>query len=178
MQIETERLTLMACGFEELDQFVSDRSGLATRLGVTIPNDFPVFPEGIDWWRTRMQNESVALGWAIWFVIRKEDRILIGDGGFKGPPNEVGEGEIGYALVENARGSGLGKELARALSDWAFKHPDVTAVLAETLVDGAASIGVLKSLGMTQVGTYDDPDEGTILQWRVDRAAYTARSKS
>jgi RimJ/RimL family protein N-acetyltransferase len=178
MQVETERLMLVSLGIEKLDQFANDRAELATVLMVTIPDDFPVFPEGIDWWRTRLRKEPVAPGWAIWFVIRKEDRVLVDDCGFKGPPNEVGEVEIGYALVENARGVGFGKELARTLTDWAFEHPEVVAVLAETLVDGAASIGVLKSLGMTQVGTYDDPDEGTILQWRVDRAAYTTRSNS
>jgi RimJ/RimL family protein N-acetyltransferase len=176
MQIETKRLTLIACEREDLEQFANDRAGLATRLGVTIPYDFPVFPEGIDWWRTRLKDERVALGWTIWFIIRKEDRILIGDCGFKGPPNEAGEVEIGYALVEMARGAGLGKEFARALTDWAFEHPEVAAVLAETLVDGVASIGVLKSLGMRETGTYDDPDEGTIRQWRVDRAAYATRS--
>ncbi|MGH2549933.1 MAG: hypothetical protein ACRDHN_11110, partial [Thermomicrobiales bacterium] len=74
MRIETERLVLIACSLEDLDQLASDRAGLATRLGITIPDDFPVFPEGIDWWRSRMRNESVGLGWAIWFVIRKHDR--------------------------------------------------------------------------------------------------------
>lgn len=178
MQIETGRLTLVACGLEELDQFVSERSGFAERFGITIPDDFPVFPEGIDWWRLRFRNETVSLGWAMWFVIRKLDRVLVGDCGFKGPPDGVGEVEIGYALVESARGVGLGKELARALTSWAFEHLDVSAVRAETLVGGAASIGVLKSLGMINTGTYEDPDEGTILQWRVDRATYMTRSTS
>jgi RimJ/RimL family protein N-acetyltransferase len=169
MRIETERLELWACDLRDLDQLAEDRVGLERRLDVVIPDDFPVFPEGIDWWRTRMRSEPDVVGWAIWLIIRKSDRVVIGDGGFKGPPNGAGEVEIGYALVEAARGNGLGKEFARKLTDWAFAHEEVAAVLAETLVDGYASIGVLKSLGMNQIGQYEDPDEGAILQWRVDR---------
>ena len=176
MSIETDRLLLIACGPSELDQFAHEPEHLATRLDVSFPADFPVFPEGIAWWRARMKTEPDVIGWAIWFVIRKADRIVIGDGGFKGPPNDEGVVEIGYALVEAARGQGYGKEFARRLVDWAFGHPEVNAVTAETLSDGFASMAVLRSLGMAQTGSYVDPEEGDILQWRVDRAGYAARS--
>jgi len=177
MRIETSRLELHSCDLADLDQLVEDRAGFARRMQVEIPEDFPVFPEGLDWWRGRLRNGEEANGWAIWIVIRKADRVLIGDCGFKGAPNEQHEVEIGYALIEHARGAGMGKELARGLVDWAFAHDELIAVRAETLVDGHASMGVLRSLGMQQVGKYVDPDEGEIVQWRVDRDGYFAQPR-
>ncbi len=52
---------------------------------------------------------------------------------------------------------------------WAFGHPQVTAVAAETLKEGFDSIGVLARVGMRQVGTAHDPDEGEVLRWMVRR---------
>lgn len=176
MNIATDRLLLIACGPDELEQFAHEPDRLATRLDVSFPADFPVFPEGLAWWRERMKAEPDVGGWAVWFIVRKADRVVIGDGGFKGPPDNEGVVEIGYALVEAARGQGYGKEFARGLVDWAFAHPEVSAVVAETLSDGFASMAVLRSLGMAQTGSYVDPEEGDILRWRVDRAGYPERS--
>ncbi len=172
MRIETPRLALHACNLADLEQLIDDRAGFARRMRVEIPDDFPVFREGLDWWRRRLRAGDEVGGWGIWIVIRKADRVVVGDCGFKGSPNDQHEVEIGYALIEQARGAGMGKELARGLVDWAFAHDELIAVRAETLVDGYASMGVLRSLGMQQVGEYTDPDEGEIVQWRVDRAGY------
>jgi RimJ/RimL family protein N-acetyltransferase len=176
MTIETARLRLLACDPELLEAFAADRRALGERLGVRFSDDFPVFPEGIDWWRRRLKTETVDPGWTIWFAIRNEDHLVIGDGGFKGAPDGDGVVEVGYALVEAARGQGYGTEFVRALTTWAFSHPEVTAVTAETLTDNAASIALLRSLGMEEAGSYEDPDEGMLLRWRLDRAGWTARS--
>jgi RimJ/RimL family protein N-acetyltransferase len=176
MTIETARLRLIACDLDLLDAYAADRRALGERLGVRFPDDFPVFPEGIAWWRQRLRSESVDPGWTIWFAIRVEDGLVIGDGGFKGAPDGDGVVETGYALVEQARGQGYGSEFVRALIGWAFAHPEVTAVTAETLPDNVASIGLLRSLGMEPTGSYEDANEGTVLRWRLDRAAWTARS--
>ena len=49
---------------------------------------------------------------------------------------------------------------------------EVTIVQAHTLLDGTASIRVLEKLGMKLVGTAHDPDEGEVLQWRMEREDY------
>ena len=89
---------------------------------------------------------------------------MAGDGGFKDRPDESNEVEIGYALVPEYRGRGLATEAARGLVRWAFSHPEVAAVRAETLRDGHASIGVLEKLGMRFAGATD-----RVLRWRLER---------
>ena len=49
-----------------------------------------------------------------WFVL--EDGVVVGDAGTHGPPNENGDVEIGYGLVEAARGRGLSFEFVPALA--------------------------------------------------------------
>jgi hypothetical protein len=47
---------------------------------------------------------------------------------------------------------------------WAFSHPNVAAVMAETLPNDHGSIRVLEKLGMRFVGATDE-----VLRWRLDR---------
>jgi RimJ/RimL family protein N-acetyltransferase len=98
--------------------------------------------------------------------------VLIGEGGFKGKPEEEGVVEIGYALVPEYRRRGFATEAARGLTDYAFSHPEVKIVQAHTLTDGTASINVLKKLGMKFISTAHDPDEGEVLRWRTERKDY------
>jgi ribosomal-protein-alanine N-acetyltransferase len=72
--------------------------------------------------------------------------------------------EIGYAIVPEYRGRGIATEAAGGLVGWAFSHPEVTAVKAETLPDGHASIRVLEKLGMKFAGATEK-----VLRWRLDR---------
>ena len=111
-----------------------------------------------------LRSAPPAVGWWSYLFVHTDDRTLAGDGGFKGRPNGAGEVEIGYALVPEYRDRGLATEAARGLVRWAFSHPEVAAVRAETLPDGHASIRVLEKLGMRFAGA----TEG-VLRWRLER---------
>jgi RimJ/RimL family protein N-acetyltransferase len=82
--------------------------------------------------------------------------VLVGGGGFTGPP-EDGRVEIGYHVRETSRRRGYAAEAVRALLDWAFAHIEVREVIAETVADNRASMGLLKKLGFTQVGGGSQP---------------------
>jgi RimJ/RimL family protein N-acetyltransferase len=172
--IETQRLTLIPCSLEHLETFLRDPAALAAQLDVTIPADFPVFPGGFEYWVERLRANPTAPGWNEWLFVDRASRIVIGDGGFKGPPTAAGEVELGYALVAAYRGQGLATEAATALIAWAFGHPEVTAVLAETLASGRESMRVLAKLGMRSVETREDPEDGPLILWRLARADYAA----
>ncbi len=67
-------------------------------------------------------------------------------------------------LFVHARDRVLATEAARGLLRWAFSHPEVATVAAETLPDGHGSIRVLQKLGMRFAGATD-----RVLRWRLDR---------
>lgn len=174
--IETERLYLIPCTREHLEAFARGHDDLGLMIDALVPPSFPVMPEGFAYWLEIAYRTPLPVGWASWLFVHKADRTVIGDGGFKGPPNERGEVEIGYAIIPEYRRQGFAREAARHLVSWAFSHPEVTTVLAETLANGFASMRVLMSQGMKQTGGYDDPDEGPIVTWRVKREAFEGMS--
>jgi RimJ/RimL family protein N-acetyltransferase len=82
-------------------------------------------------------------------VVRREGGLVIGDGGFVGPPSE-GVVAIGYEIVPAARRRGYATEVIRALAEWALRHPGVQEVRAETLPDNEASIRTLRRAGFAE----------------------------
>ena len=162
--IETENLQLIPCGPSHLATVLEDKKGLEPLLGVSVPDAWPVFPGAIPHIYEKLRSDPSAAGWWSYLFVHIEDRTLAGDGGFKGPPDEANEVEIGYALVPEYRGRGLATEAAGGLVRWAFSHPEVAAVRAETLPDGHGSIRVLEKLGMRYAGAADG-----VLRWRLDR---------
>ena len=58
--------------------------------------------------------------------------------------------EVGlfYAITPALRGQGYATEAAQALVDYAFQHLRLKRIIATTTYDNAASIGVMRKLGM------------------------------
>ena len=81
---------------------------------------------------------------------------VVGEGGWKGGPGPDGVAEIGYGLAQAYRGQGLGTELIRGLTAWAFSQSGTTQVVAEVLADNTPSRRALERNGyvLTHV---DDP---------------------
>lgn len=104
--------------------------------------------------------------WGSFFTVHKADRQLLGTCGFKGGLDENGTVEIGYEIHEAYRQQGLASEAAQGLIDFAFSHVEVQLVRAHTLAHGNPSVSVLKKLGFTFIGLFNDPEDGDI--WRFD----------
>ena len=140
------------------------KKGLEPLLGASVPDNWPVFPRAVPYVYEQLRSDPSSVGWWTYLFVHAGDRVLIGEGGFKGKPGESNVAEIGYAIVPEYRQRGLATEAARGLTGWAFSHPNVSAVVAETLPEGHGSIRVLEKLGMRLVGTTDE-----VLRWRLDR---------
>jgi RimJ/RimL family protein N-acetyltransferase len=176
--IETLNLQLTPCDATHFEALLRNKKELEPMLNVTVPDSWPTFPESMPHGYEILKSDPASLNWGFHFFIHTIDRVLIGEGGFKGKPDEEGVVEIGYALVPEYRQRGFATEAARGLTDYAFSHPEVTSVQAHTLTDGTASINVLKKLGMKFVGSAQDPDEGEVLRWRVERNDYLSGGRA
>jgi len=81
------------------------------------------------------------------------DGVVVGSIGFFGPPQEAADGvpetEVGYGLVEAARGAGVATEALTAM----LAQADAAGVRlrASVLPDNAASIRVLAKCGFTEL---------------------------
>jgi len=81
------------------------------------------------------------------------DGVVVGSMGFYGPParavDGAAEAEVGYGLVEEARGAGLASEALTAMV--AAAEGAGVRVRASVLPDNAASIRVLAKCGFTEL---------------------------
>lgn len=157
---------------EHVTAFCVSRQAMSALLGVEVPPDWPVFPESITCWQEHPEKLIEAGGWSAYLFVNRQDGVLVGDGGFKGRPDDSGSVEIGYSLIPAYRGKGLATEATRALADQAFEQPEVTSVCAETLTDGYASMRVVQKLGLTFDMASQSEAEGNIFRWRASRAEY------
>ncbi|MGW1889920.1 GNAT family N-acetyltransferase [Streptomyces sp. NPDC002004] len=92
-------------------------------------------------------------GWGVYVIIRAEDGRALGAMGFHGAPDEEGRAEVGYDLAEAARGRGYATEALRALTAWAFTHPQLRTLRARIDPDNAPSHAVITRAGFAPAGT-------------------------
>ncbi|MFF8830498.1 GNAT family N-acetyltransferase [Streptomyces sp. NPDC015131] len=90
-------------------------------------------------------------GWGTYAIVRAADRRAVGAIGFHAAPDADGHAEVGYDLVEGARGHGYATEALRALADWALTRPEASALRATTEPGNTASEAVLARAGFTRV---------------------------
>jgi RimJ/RimL family protein N-acetyltransferase len=167
--IKTERLTLIACKQEHFDAFERNENELAEMLDVELADGWLVFPEVISYSREFLKNNPDAANWWMYFFIHSADRKLIGNGGFKGKPDDAGTVEIGYAVAPAYRGKGLATEAAQGLIDFAFSNAQIQTIQAHTLAEENESVKVLRKVGMEFVKEFNDPEDGDIRQWQLKR---------
>ena len=160
-RIESERMVLIPATPGMLAADLESTHALAAATGTTLAPDWPP-PFHTDELVRRMQGtlaDPAGDGWWLhYFAARIGDGDglrLIGEGGFKGPPDARGMIEIGYALVPSAHGQGYATEASKAMIAAAWER-GATVARAETLPDMDASIAVMKRLGMTPAESAKD----------------------
>jgi RimJ/RimL family protein N-acetyltransferase len=122
------------------------------------------------WFLDYMESHDDGAGWVLWYGILRggggDDRVVVGNGGFKGKPAPDGTAEVGYSILEEFQGRGYATEMTRALVAWAFSHPRVTRVVAETYPELTRSIRVMEKCGMRFVGP---GSEERVIRYGVER---------
>jgi RimJ/RimL family protein N-acetyltransferase len=138
--VETERL--------RLPLFTTDDVA-AMRAGERRPGWHPQFPREDDVDGVGMWHEGDP--WSSRSIVL--EGVVVGSMGFFGPPTPAADGapeaEVGYGLVEDARGAGLATEALTAMV--AAAEAAGVRVRASVLPDNAASIRVLAKCGFTEL---------------------------
>ncbi|HEX9998104.1 MAG TPA: GNAT family N-acetyltransferase [Abditibacterium sp.] len=173
MRIETTRLEIIAATPEIIRAEIGERERLTTLLGASVPPNWP--PEFIDLQTMTFVLEKLESGpehadWWTWYVLRKSsgegERVLMGVGGFKGPPDAHQSVEIGYSMLSQFQNQGYASEAVSGMVDWAFAQ-NVESVSAETLPELSASIRVLEKNGFTFQGEGSEPG---VIGFRKDKS--------
>lgn len=111
-----------------------------------------------------------------YFFICPERRSLVGNGGFKGPPNGQGEVEIGYEVAPAFRNQGWATAAVSRLLVLAFTRPETRAVVAHTLAETNPSNAVLRKAGMTFDSSVPHETFGAVWRWRILRSDHRPRA--
>lgn len=173
MILTTARLKLFSCTSEIAEAALIDKSQIENLLGVRVSDDWytsevqDFLPE----YALMSRSEELLQGWGLWLMIHQCERVLIGDLGFGGKPDETGTVEIGYEVLEAYRHQGYALEAALELVDWAVNQRSVKRIIAHCTPDNLASIQILKKLGMQQIASVYLPLFPSVLicKWELSR---------
>ena len=136
--IETKRLRIYAASKEEMEQFIESQTIDVLKLAYSeMLNGCLNNPDQWEWY-------------AIW-MIESKDGTHIGELCFKGL-DQNGIAEIGYGINDKYQNNGYATEAVKAVLEWAFTNPNVTAIEAETEPENAASKRVLEKSGFVLNG--------------------------
>lgn len=169
MFIETERLFLVPLTLEELKRAVVSKIQLADELG------YQLFSDELDDKMKQIYNAKIDkiekdadnyLFYTYWQLVLKEEKIIVGEVGFKGLNIDSGELEVGYGTQEKFRNKGYMTEALTELIKWTFKQEkiEIRTITASTLMDNAPSHKVLKKAGLELTH-----EEGKQLYWHVNK---------
>ena len=165
------RLKLVDGNLQLLTAALAGDDALETLLGVSVANDWAGFPEALPILCASYAQNPEGDGWGSLFFVEPQARVLVGLGGFKGPPSSDGVVEIGYAIAPAFQGRGLATDAVAQMVRRAFDDASVRAVDAHTLGHANPSTRVLEKSGFRKIGEANDPDEGLIWHWRRERPA-------
>lgn len=142
---------------------ITEAEAAAMRSGRRDPHWHPDYPREDDLDAVGLVRDGNP--WGPRHIVRAFDGVVFGSIGFFGPPSEVdgvAEVEVGYGLVEEARGRGVASEVLTALL--ALVDEQGVRVRAAVEPENAPSLRLLAKAGFTQLRGSDE--EGNLVMVR------------
>jgi len=177
--IVTERLRLVPATPALVRAALAGRETLAAALGTAVPETWPhqyLDRPALEYTLERVAGPPAREGWWLHFVVLNRGAagpLLIGTAGFKGPVSADGIVEVGYGIVSDHQRCGYASEAVRGLLAQAFAVPEVRRVIAETLPELIASIGVLRKCGFRPAEGGSEPG---VIRFAITRAEHAGRA--
>lgn len=158
MIIQTERLELILLTPNQLKLWIDDINALERELNCSYRAELMegFFLEIVkNQYEITIRDFDNYLWHSFFFLIRKEDRVVVGSADFKNIPNKNAEVEIGYGLGKDFEYNGYMTEAVKAMYKLALKQNGVKNVIAETDLDGFASQRILDRVGFKKYNQTD-----------------------
>jgi len=155
--IQSQRLKMIPLTHAQLLLLKQNRNLLELSLGLT-PSAMlidPLYIKEIDdafdnfWLPNTLAFPDKYIWYTSWEILLKSTNTVIGGMGFAGYPNDLGEAEIGYMIDANQHNKGYATEALQLLSQWAFTHEFVNAIIVHTYADNLPSRRILEKCGFT-----------------------------
>ena len=176
MTMQTAHLELMPLSREHLLALVEGGERFEECFGLPAAEGFLGFytSDGVSpAWLAQLRESRATDPWVHGFaIVHRQDGVVVGAIGFKGPPDDGGVVEIAYGLVPAYQGRGYTTEAAKAAVAMALGDKEVRVVRAHTLPTPNASTRVLEKCGFERTGLVDDPQDGPV--WRWERSTDSA----
>ena len=162
----TQRLRLIPITLEGIEAVLDhDKPRAEALMGARFPGSWPsdeLIVSGFPYAREAIRSDPEVRLWGDSMVLLKDEPRVVGSVVFHGHPSD-GVAEVGYSIEEGSRGMGYATEATRACVEWALEQAGIEAVQATTFEWHRASLGVIKKLGMKQVGVRDHDTLGELL---------------
>jgi RimJ/RimL family protein N-acetyltransferase len=142
-----------------------DLASARTVTGVELSDWF--LSDDVTWlWRLRrdqIARDPASAHWIVRAAVSVPGDVVIGAGGFHGPPDADGMVEIGYSTDPAHRRSGYARAMVTELLRWAAAEPSAVTVRASISPTNEASLATIAGFGFAHVGEQWDEDDGTEL---------------
>ncbi|MGI5831203.1 MAG: GNAT family N-acetyltransferase [Thermoguttaceae bacterium] len=133
--ITTERLLIHPLNDAEFSAMMNGLEQLEIRMGITVSGEVPnaELHVAMEWLALQMVIHPEDFPWwTVWHMRLRKGERSVGCFCFRGPPDDSGGVEIGYAFVyPTYLDQGFMTEAVGAVTDWAFQQNDVVYVMAE-----------------------------------------------
>ena len=174
--IDATRLYLTPYAPADLLALIEGPAQFAASFGLPAADglrDFFVSGDVSPAWLVHLRAASAADPWQFGYaVVDRAARTVIGNVGFKGPPDAGGVVEIAYAIVPSFQQRGYATEAVQAALPWVNSDQRVSLLRAHTLPTNRASSRVLEKCGFRFLDEVIDPDDGLVARW--ERSKETA----
>jgi uncharacterized protein (TIGR02246 family) len=154
--LETARLVLVTLRPVEIEALIAgDVERASEQTGAVFPAGWPNdrdARDGLSWHLRALQSDPNQRAWRIRVIVERASNRVIGSINLKGPPGDEGDVEIGWGLIEEARGRGYALEAASAVMAWAGRQPAVTSISATVPDDNERSQRLAARLGLVRCG--------------------------
>jgi ribosomal-protein-alanine N-acetyltransferase len=165
-ELVTTRLRLVPITLDAIEAVLDhDKARAETLVGARFPDAWPnddLVALGFPYSRTALRASPETRLWGDSLVLLRDEPRVVGSVVFHGHPAD-GIAEVAYSIEEASRCRGFAVEAVLACVEWALAHPSIRAVQATTFPWHVASLGVIRRLGMTPVGTRDHDTLGELL---------------
>ena len=110
--------------------------------------------------RDQIARDPESAEWIARAAVAEPAGVVVGHGGFHGPPDAGGMVEVAYSVDPAHRRRGYAKAMLAALLERARAEPAVKVVRASISPDNEASLATIAGFGFVRVGEQWDAEDG------------------